>query len=244
MVGQMVKKNQPIISVDKLKLFRPKATHTILEIDQLNLKASTISVILGPNGAGKTLFLHLLQGLILPTEGKITFDNEISIKPTYSGISMVMQKPQFLRRSVENNIKFILKLSDKCSYKNLLDVLERFGLSKKRGLLANELSGGEKQRLALALAISKDPKILLLDEPTASADPQTTFMIENILAEESSLGRKLILVTHDISQAKRLGQDIIFIYKGRIIEQQAAKLFFKQPEKKETKQFLSGEITL
>ena len=83
-----------------------------------------------------------------------------------------------------------------------------------------------------------------MDEPTASADPQTTFMIEKILTEEFSLGRKLILVTHDIAQAKRLGQDIIFIYKGKIIEHSNAKSFFKKPDKKESKQFLSGEITL
>ena len=222
----------------------PKTTGPILEIDQLNLKASTMTVLLGPNGAGKSLFLHLLQGLILPTEGKITFDNGISIKPTYSDISIVMQKPHFLRKSVENNIRFILKLNNKYSHKNLIDVLERFALSKQRKFLANKLSGGEKQRLALALAICKDPSILLLDEPTASADPQTTFMIEKILTEEFSIGRKLILVTHDIAQAKRLGQDIIFIHKGRIIEHKATKPFFNQPEKKESKQFLNGEITL
>tara|TARA_B100001996_G_scaffold380735_1_gene368714 strand:+ start:549 stop:1271 length:723 start_codon:yes stop_codon:yes gene_type:complete len=235
---------QKIISVEKLKLLGSKNIGSILEIDKLTLKASTLTVVLGPNGAGKSLFLNLLQGLILPTEGKITFNNEIPIKPTYSKISIVTQKPRFLRKSVANNIKFILKLNNKYSHKNLLDVLERFGLSAQRELLANKLSGGEKQRLALALAICKDPSILLLDEPTASADPQTTLMIEKILSEESSLGKKLILVTHDIAQAKRLGQDIIFIYKGKIIEQKTVRSFFKNPEKKESIQFLSGEITL
>ena len=239
----MVKKTHNIISIEKLKLLGPDTTEPILEIGQLNLKA-TITVVLGPNGAGKSLFLHLLQGLISPTEGTIAFNNRISIKPTYSDISLVMQNPHFLRKSVENNIKFILKLKNNYSHKNLLDVLERFALSKQREFLANKLPGGEKQRLALALAICKNPSILLLDEPTASADPQTTFMIEKILKEEFSLGRKLILVTHDIAQAKRLGQDIIFVYKGKIIEHSNAKSFFKKPDKKESKQFLSGEITL
>tara|TARA_B100000902_G_scaffold233589_1_gene221471 strand:+ start:278 stop:997 length:720 start_codon:yes stop_codon:yes gene_type:complete len=239
----MTKKARNIISIEKLKLWGPNTTGPILEIGQLNLKANA-TVLLGPNGAGKSLFLHLLQGLISPTEGTIAFNNRISNKTTYSDISLVMQNPHFLRKSVENNIKFVLKLRNKYSHKNLLDVLERFDLTKQREFLANKLSGGEKQRLALALAICKNPSILLLDEPTASADPQTTFMIEKILTEEFSLGRKLILVTHDIAQAKRLGQDIIFIYKGKIIEHKTAKSFFKKPEKKESKQFLSGEITL
>ena len=166
------------------------------------------------------------------------------IKTNCSKISIVQQNPHFLRKSVENNIKFVLKLNDNYSYKNLVNVLHRFGLFTHRKFFANNLSGGEKQRLALALAICKNPSIILLDEPTASADPQTTLMIERILTEEFSLGRKIILVTHDIAQAKRLGQDIIFIYKGRIIEQKAAKSFFENPETKESNQFLSGEITL
>jgi len=240
----MPEKHQNIIDIESLKLLATNFKKPILEIEKLSLRENTTTVILGSNGAGKSLFLHLLQGLIKPTEGTIKFNQKIPILPNYSEISIVMQRPRFLRRNVEKNIKFVLKLNNKNSPKNLSEVLKRFELSPLRELPANKLSGGEKQRLALALAICNNPGILLLDEPTASADPQTTFMIEKILAEEISLGRKLILVTHDIAQAKRLGQDIIFIYKGRVIEQKTAKTFFNQPTEKETKKFLSGEITL
>ena len=240
----MVKNTQNIITIENLKLFKPNTTGPILEIGQLALKENTTTVVLGANGAGKSLFLNLLQGLILPTKGRIDFNESISKELNYSLISMVMQKPRFLRRTVQSNIKFVLKIAKKYSPKLLSGVLKRFDLLEQKSLLASELSGGEKQRLALALAICKDPRILLLDEPTASADPQTTFMIEKILAEEFSSGRKLILVTHDISQAKRLGQDIIFIYKGRIIERETVKTFFNKPRKTETKKFLAGDIIL
>ncbi len=240
----MVENSQDIISMKNLKFLAKNSTKVILEIEQLSLKPDTITVVMGPNGAGKTLFLHIIQGLIFPKEGKIKFMGKSLKEPAKSTISIVMQRPQFLRRTVENNIRFVLRLNRKDSPQELSDVLKRFDLSEQRILPANKLSGGEKQRLALAMAICKDPNILLLDEPTANADPQTTLTVEKILVEEFSLGRKIILVTHDIAQARRISQDVIFIHKGKVIEQNKSKEFFKHPKQKASKQFLSGEIAL
>ena len=240
----MAKNSRNILNIENLRLSKQGRHQPILRIDNLILKDDTFTVVMGPNGAGKSLFLQLLQGLIQPTKGKIIFGIGSAGEFTNSGIAMVMQRPQFLRRSVEQNIKFILNLNKKKSLKSLLEVLKRFDLIIQKDQPANQLSGGEKQRLALALAICKDPMVLLLDEPTASADPQTALMIEKILKEEFSLGRKLILVTHDVAQAKRLGQDIVFIYKGEIIEKNNGTTFFSNPKRKESKQFLRGDITL
>jgi tungstate transport system ATP-binding protein len=236
--------SRDILNIVGLKLSEQGRHQPILRVDQLTLKDDTFTVVMGPNGAGKSLFLQLLQGLIQPTKGKIVFGIGSAGEFTNAGITMVMQRPQFLRRSVEQNIKFILNLNKKKSVKSPLQVLKRFDLIIQKDQPANQLSGGEKQRLALALAICKDPMVLLLDEPTASADPQTALIIEKILQEEFSLGRKLILVTHDVAQAKRLGQDIVFIYKGEIIEQKNGPDFFSNPKRKESKQFLRGDITL
>ena len=122
--------------------------------------------------------------------------------------------------------------------------MERFALHSQKNILANKLSGGEKQRHSLALAISTNSKILLLDEPTANADPYTTFKIEQIIKEEAVGGKKIILVTHNIPQAKRLGQDIVFIYQGKVLEHEKASKFFNHSKIKEINQFLKGEIIL
>ena len=197
---------------------------------------------MGPNGAGKTLLLNLLQGLIFPNTGSIKFNHQIKNKD--KKISIMMQKPSFLRRTTQQNIKFILELSRNTGNMSLLNVLERFDLVSQKNILASKLSGGEKQRLALALAISINSNVLLLDEPTANADPLTTYKIEKIIKEEASAGKKIILVTHSITQAKRLGEDLVFIHKGKVLEQNETSKFFTQSKIKEINQFLEGEIIL
>ena len=155
-----------------------------------------------------------------------------------------MQKPSFLRRTTEQNIQFVLELNKNKRKVSYLDVLERFDLIAQKKILANKLSGGEKQRLALALAIITNSKILLLDEPTANADPLTTIKIEKIIKEESIAGKKILLVTHNIPQAKRLGQDIAFIHKGKVLEHCDKAVFVNHPKVKEINQFLEGEVVI
>ena len=214
----------------------------LINIPNLQFDKQSISVIMGPNGAGKTLLLNLLQGLIYPNTGSIKFNHQI--KNEDKKISIMMQKPIFLRRTTQQNIKFILELSKNTGNISLLNVLERFDLVSQKNILASKLSGGEKQRLSLALAISINSNVLLLDEPTANADPLTTYKIEKIIKEEASAGKKIILVTHSITQAKRLGEDLVFIHKGKVLEQNETSKFFTQSKIKEINQFLKGEIIL
>ena len=225
-----------------LILISKKENKNLINIPNLQFDQQSISVIMGPNGAGKTLLLNLLQGLIFPNTGSIKFNHQIKNKD--KKISIMMQKPSFLRRTTQQNIKFILELSRNTGNMSLLNVLERFDLVSQKNILASKLSGGEKQRLALALAISINSNVLLLDEPTANADPLTTYKIEKIIKEEASAGKKIILVTHSITQAKRLGEDLVFIHKGKVLEQNEASKFFTQSKIKEINQFLKGEIIL
>ena len=238
----MVEMND-LIKIKNLFLVSNKENRNLIDISDLQFDNSSISVIMGPNGAGKTLLLNLIQGLILSNTGDIKFNYNSSNKDERK-ISIMMQKPSFLRRTTQQNIKFILELNRDKSNLSSLDVLERFDLLSQKNILASKLSGGEKQRLSLALAISTNSKILLLDEPTANADLYTTFKIEQIIKEEAIAGKKIILVTHNIPQAKRLGQDIVFIHEGKVLEHQKASKFFSHSKIKEINQFLKGEIIL
>ena len=231
------------IKINNLILFSNKGEGNLIDIPNLQFDSKSISVIIGPNGAGKSLLLNIIQGLILPSAGTIKIKSSIKDK-SCKKVSIMMQRPSFLRRTTEQNIQFVLELNKDKRKVSYLDVLERFDLITQRKILANKLSGGEKQRLALALAIITNSKILLLDEPTANADPRTTIKIEKIIKEEAIAGKKILLVTHNIPQAKRLGQDIAFIHKGKVLEHCDKAAFVNHPKVKEINQFLEGEVVI
>ena len=231
------------IKIKNLILFSSKGERNLIDIPNLQFDSKSISVIIGPNGAGKSLLLNLIQGLILPSAGTIKVKSSIKDN-NRKKVSIMMQKPSFLRRTTEQNIQFVLELNKDKRKVSYLDVLERFDLIAQRKILANKLSGGEKQRLALALAIITNSKILLLDEPTANADPRTTIKIEKIIKEEAIAGKKILLVTHNIPQAKRLGQDIAFIHRGKVLEHCDKAVFVNHPKVKEINQFLEGEVVI
>ena len=231
------------IKINNLILFSNKGEGNLIDIPNLQFDSKSISVIIGPNGAGKSLLLNIIQGLILPSAGTIKVKSSIKDN-NRKKVSIMMQKPSFLRRTTEQNIQFVLELNKDKIKVSYLDVLERFDLIAQRKILANKLSGGEKQRLALALAIITNSKILLLDEPTANADPRTTIKIEKIIKEEAIAGKKILLVTHNIPQAKRLGQDIAFIHRGKVLEHCDKAVFVNDPKVKEINQFLEGEVVI
>ena len=231
------------IKIKNLILVSNKGERNLINIPNLQFDSKSISVIIGPNGAGKSLLINLIQGLIIPSTGTIKVKS-LTTDDNRKKVSIMMQKPVFLRRTTEQNIKFVLELNKDKRKVSYLDVLERFDLIAQKKILANKLSGGEKQRLALALAICTNSKILLLDEPTANADPLTTIKIEKIIKEEAIAGKKILLVTHNIPQAKRLGQDIAFIHRGKVLEHCDKAVFVNHPKVKEINQFLEGEVVI
>ena len=231
------------IKIKNLILASNKGERNLIDIPNLQFDSKSISVIIGPNGAGKSLLLNLIQGLILPSAGTIKVKSSIKDN-NRKKVSIMMQKPSFLRRTTEQNIQFVLELNKDKRKVSYLDVLERFDLIAQKKIFANKLSGGEKQRLSLALAICTNSKILLLDEPTANADPRTTIKIEKIIKEEAIAGKKILLVTHNIPQAKRLGQNLAFIHRGKVLEHCDKAVFVKNTKVKEINQFLEGEILI
>ena len=200
------------------------------------------TVILGPNGAGKSLLLRLCHGLLEPTEGSVRWQG--TGNPTLHQ-AMVFQRPVMLRRTAAANIDYALslrKLPEGERRQRTAEVLLRTGLANHALTPARVLSYGEQQKLALARAWALHPEVLFLDEPTASLDPAASHAIEQIIEAIHQAGTRIIMTTHDLSQAQRLADDILFIHHGRLLESRPAAKFFSAPENPQAKAFLRGDL--
>lgn len=217
----------------------------ILRGINLDLSTDKLTVLMGPNGAGKSVLLRLINGLLTPTSGEILWDGGPLSRPIRRAQAFVFQKPVLLRRSVKANLKFALGLRaplDQAA--KLKAALQEAGLDHLADRPARVLSGGEQQRLALARALILEPKLLLLDEPTANLDPASTLSIEQSIAKARKRGVKIILITHDPHQARRLGEEVLFLHSGRITEHTPAHQFFKAAQSPEARAYLAGEIVI
>lgn len=215
----------------------------ILRGINLSLESNDLTVLMGPNGAGKSVFLRLIHGLLQPSSGDIRWDGAPLSKAVRRKQALVFQKPVLLRRSVRANLAFALGLRGFVNRSARLEqALADSGLADLADRPARVLSGGEQQRLALARALILDPKVLFLDEPTANLDPASVLMIEDVIGRVRASGVKIILVTHDAHQARRLGEEVVFLHKGRVSEHSPADLFFNQPQSAEAEAYLNGNI--
>jgi len=216
----------------------------ILEAIDFVLAAGTRTVILGPNGAGKSVLLRLCHGLLAPTSGNVRWAHpERRGEPRRQ--AMVFQRPVLLRRSALGNLTFALAVAQVPHYQRegrALAALARVGLAARADSPARVLSGGEQQRLALARAWMLDPEVLFLDEPTANLDPGAAREIEAIVQSIHASGTKIVMVTHNLGQAQRLGDEIVFLDRGRIAERASATRFFRHPATAEADAFLKGEL--
>jgi tungstate transport system ATP-binding protein len=215
-------------------------------IDDLSLAidAGPRTVIVGPNGAGKSVLLRLCHGLLAPTSGSIVWN---SVEPTGAPRrqAMVFQRPVLLRRSALANVSHALGIAGvptRTRSGRAREALSKVGLERLAAHPARVLSGGEQQRLALARAWALQPEIIFLDEPTASLDPGATHEVENVILAMVAAGTKTVLVTHNFGQARRMGDEILFLHQGRIAERASAQTFFKHPQSVEAARFLEGEL--
>lgn len=209
------------------------------EID-LDVSSDGLTVVMGPNGAGKSLLLRLLHGLLQPSSGSVHWSTAEGKRPRQA---MVFQKPVLLRRSTAANIDYVLGTgTDRARRRDeLLELVGLHGLARQPARL---LSGGEQQRLALARALATDPQILFLDEATASLDPASVQLIEQVIRGARKDGMRIIMVTHDVFQARRLADEVWFMHRGRIVENGPAGAFFDNPVSPAAKAFLRGEIMI
>ncbi|MFZ1814294.1 MAG: ATP-binding cassette domain-containing protein [Rhizobiaceae bacterium] len=203
-----------------------------------------ISAVMGPNGAGKTLMLHLAAGLLSPAKG--TVSHPLQASPPH-GLAILFQRPVLLRRTAIGDLTHALRIRGVARGQIASEAARLIKLANLEHHARNparSLSGGEQQRLALARCLAGNPRILLLDEPTASLDPHNQLLVEKIIGEASRAGIKIILVTHDRDQAKRLADEVCFLNAGRLVESGAASRFFARPETMEARAYLSGEVIL
>jgi tungstate transport system ATP-binding protein len=213
----------------------------IIERISAEIGAGPSTIILGANGAGKSVLMRLMHGLLAPASGKIAWSSADTARLQ----AMVFQRPVLLRRSAIANVTYALKLArvPRAERERLaLEALESVGLAAFARRPARVLSGGEQQRLALARAWALHPEVLFLDEPTASLDPTATREIERVIQAFDAAGTKIVMATHNLGQARRLGDEVLFLHQGRLVERAPVEQFFSRPASPEAAAFIKGEL--
>ncbi len=211
----------------------------------LRLEPHTRTVIMGPNGAGKSLTLRLLQGLLVPQSGEIRWGWDGYSSVGRHDVAMVFQRPVLLRRSVVANLRHALRIcgvTGAGQSRRIDALLAMGGLESMRDRPARVLSAGEQQRLSLVRALAANPLLLLLDEPTANLDPNSTLAIEALVNEAHAAGTTIVFVTHDRDQARRLADDVVFMDAGKSVEAGRASEFFARPATPAARAYLNGHL--
>jgi tungstate transport system ATP-binding protein len=209
---------------------------TIIEPLTLALDAGPSTILLGANGAGKSVLMRLMHGLLAPSSGKVSWNGA-------GRQAMVFQRPVMLRRSALANVVYGLEAAGVARAGELaMEALREVGLAGVAHRPARVLSGGEQQRVALARAWALHPEVLFLDEPTASLDPSATREIEAVIRAFDAAGTKIVMATHNLAQARRLGDEVLFIHHGRLVERAPVERFFRAPAAAEAAAFIKGEL--
>lgn len=208
-----------------------------------SLQHKGITIVIGPNGAGKTTLLRLMHGLQRCNAGSVEW--AVPTAEARQKQAFVFQSPIMMRRKVIDSLAYPLRLkgmekSD--AREKAMAFADRCGLAKLHDSWAPMLSGGEKQKLSLARALIIEPEVLFLDEPCANLDGSATREIETLLLAEQAKGTHIVMSTHDMGQAKRLAQEVVFMHKCNIHESANAGSFFEAPATPEAKAFINGDI--
>lgn len=228
---------------EKIKTGKPLSGQTVLRADQLcyarqnrqlinkvslTISAGQITMLAGHNGAGKSLLLQLLHALVSPDSGQLS-------GPPGKQQKMVFQKPVLLRRSTRQHLAFLAPQLDQ---DGLDACLAQAGLLDRQHVPTRQLSGGEAQKLALTGALATDPKLLFLDEPTASLDYESTRFVEDSLQQARASDMAILMVSHNRTQIKRLADRVLFLAHGTITDDAPAETFFAQPESRVAQDWL------
>jgi len=248
--------NAKVIPLSGSQLRITRRGRVVLAVPEVRVGDAAITGIIGPNGAGKSLLLRTLAGLLLPDEGEVWWaDATASYSQRMSreerarrlAVGFVMQRPALLARTAFGNLTYALRsrgYSTAECRQRANTALQAAGLTHIADTSAVRLSSGEQQRLALARALALEPAILLLDEPTASVDPVSTAPIERMLLDAANKGCRIVIVSHDISQVKRLADQVLMMHAGSVVEQQNAAGFLAAPKTDITRRWLAGELLI
>ena len=216
---------------------------TVLDAIDLVLDVRARTVIIGPNGAGKSTLLQAIHGLVTLARGEVRGLTPARADASFR-FALVFQEPVMLRRTSRANVEHALAIAGVPAGERAARAdaaLADVGLAYAADRSARQLSGGEQQRLAIARANALEPDCLLLDEPTSSLDPGAAAAIERHLLRLADRGRGIVMTTHDLAQARRLAQSVVFMHRGRVVEAGEARDFFARPRSDAARRFLDGE---
>ena len=223
--------------------------HVLKGIDE-HIKKGEVVVVIGPSGSGKSTFLRCLNLLEEPTSGNIIFEGnditskKIDINKIREKMGMVFQQFNlFPHKTVLENLIIapikVKKISKEDAEKKAFKLLERVGLTNKATSYPSSLSGGQKQRIAIARALAMEPDVMLFDEPTSALDPEMVGEVLNVMKDLAKEGMTMVVVTHEMGFAKEVGDRILFMDNGVIMEQGTPEEIFKNPKNPRTIDFLS-----
>jgi tungstate transport system ATP-binding protein len=232
-------------------LVKRYGARSVLRIPALTVEQGEILALVGPSGAGKSTLLRLMALLEAPSTGSVTLhagaepvDYASATIEQRRQLVMVFQRPALLSRSVYANVAYGLRMRGQRDGRARIEaVLKRVALDHLSNARPNTLSGGEMQRVAVARALICEPRILLLDEPTANLDPYNVRLIESLVSEQHALhGATVVLVTHNVFQARRLATRVALVLDGEVIEAAPTEAFFTAPRDPRTAAFVSGDL--
>ena len=231
-------------------LYKSFGKNEVLKDINETIKKGEVVVIIGPSGSGKSTFLRCLNLLEEPTSGIINFEGEditdknVDINKIREKMGMVFQQFNlFPHKTVMENLTIgptkIKNISNGEAIKKGSELLEKVGLLDKKNVYPNSLSGGQKQRIAIARALAMEPDVMLFDEPTSALDPEMVGEVLGVMKSLAKDGMTMVVVTHEMGFAKEVGDKILFMDDGRIIEEGTPEEIFQNPKNSRTKDFLS-----
>lgn len=222
----------------------------VLQGIDLQVKEQEVVVIIGPSGSGKSTFLRCLNLLEVPTEGDITIDRmpvtdkQANINKVRQNVGMVFQRFNlFPHRTAIQNITMaplkVKKISVQEAEKIAKDLLIKVGLQDKENSYPDQLSGGQQQRVAIARALAMKPKVMLFDEPTSALDPEMVGEVLSVMKDLAREGMTMVVVTHEMGFAREVGDRVLFIDEGKVVEEGTPEQIFGNPQNERTRAFLN-----
>lgn len=210
----------------------------------LEVNKGDIISLIGPSGSGKSTLLRCIHGLEHVDSGKIYMDDEKKFRVQRNRMGFVFQHFNlFPNMSVLQNCKLaqveVLNKTDEEAEKTALEYLDKVGLLEKKDAYPNNLSGGQKQRVAIARALCMNPDIMLFDEPTSALDPEMIKEVLEVMKDLGKQGMTMVVVTHEMGFARKVGTRVVFLDQGEIIEENTSEEFFANPQSDRAKDFLS-----
>ena len=236
--------------IDVKHLSKSFGDHLVLDDISEHIHPGEKVVVIGPSGSGKSTFLRCLNLLEIPTKGSITFDGteitdpKVDIDRIRRQMGMVFQHFNlFPNMTIRKNITLapvqtgLMKQAQ--ADQQAMELLRRVGLEDKADSYPNQLSGGQKQRIAIVRALAMKPKLMLFDEPTSALDPEMVGEVLSVMQDLAQEGMTMVVVTHEMGFAREVGDRVLFMADGKIVEQNTPAEIFSHPREERTKAFLS-----